>query len=91
MTELRERANTARGDEGGGIIHTHKIVRGLCDLSSIANYGIHLAQSVSFPDEVIEKANELVEEINAKETALPEVRVIAFLDYFEIYRVAQNK
>lgn len=40
-------------DENGKILYTHKIRNGHCDVSS--DYGIHVAATTGFPDEVLEE------------------------------------
>ena len=79
VTELREGGGPS-GDRGGndqdgsGLVHTHKIVRGQLDIASgIANYGLHLARKVAIPEAVVNKANTIIEVIRANEVALPEV------------------
>ena len=53
-----------RGDEqdGSGLVHTHKIVRGQLDIASgIANYGLHLARKIAVPEAVLSKANSFIQ------------------------------
>ena len=41
--------------------------------SGIANYGLHLAKKVAIPEVVLDKANDIIKDIQANEVALPEV------------------
>ena len=41
--------------------------------SGIANYGLHLAKKVAIPEAVLDKANDIIKDIQANEVALPEV------------------
>ena len=80
VTELREgdgghnEGGANDQDGAGGLVHTHKIVRGQLDIASgIANYGLHLARKVAVPEAVLNKANDIIKEIRANEIKLPEV------------------
>ena len=59
--------NVAVAEEGGGVVFLHRILPGGADRS----YGVHVAQLAGLPRAVVARAQELLEELEAKRDARP--------------------
>ena len=60
-------------DDQSGLVHTHKLVRGHHELTTLANYGVHLATKLHFPEEVIAKAQDMIKILQSNDKVAPEV------------------
>ena len=60
-------------DDQAGLVHTHKLVRGHHELTTLANYGVHLATKLHFPQEVIARAQDMIKVLQSNDKVAPEV------------------
>jgi DNA mismatch repair protein MutS len=77
LTEMADRLprvanfNVAVSDEGGDVVFLHRIVPGGADRS----YGVHVAQMAGLPKPVVERARNLLEELESNGRTTPGARM----------------
>ena len=55
------------------LVHTHKLVRGHHELTTLANYGVHLATRLHFPRQVIDRAHAMIQVLQSNDKVAAEV------------------
>ena len=70
--------NVAVAEEGGGIVFLHRILPGGADRS----YGVHVAQLAGLPRAVVTRAQEILEELEAKQDAPSKAEALPQLPLF---------